>query len=658
MSDEPPERTAIVLVHGVGDPNPGDLLRDFTAALAAEDGARLVLDTSETVWLEDRSHPPSHLRRFFPVPVREGALDGRRIVFAEVFWGQTSRVAQGLMGALRGLLSLIFGLQAIISGNRRERPPSGIEGWATRFGSFGAGILRGPVFAVNVLLLAATLALGLALVLFASDAQGAGGRGADPRWAWPVVLSGAAFTFGIGLWVLGRGRRPEGFQGVLAFEEYRAFGWSCLAVAVLWPLGGWVTGADSWEEWAAAAGLPLLFAFTLVSWCLMIVLLLHLVTLLSTAARPHDPVRRSLTAKTIAFALQFGLWATAVPLLWLVIIGVIEKPPDGAVAAEPALLIDLFHRSVPAEGLQWLAIPVILLAFLVTWFWRRARARSAARGAAGLPPRLIVGGLVHATIVLLAFYGVLAATRLFLESPAVSAMLPAWAGGALRWIPLPADLLAEVREHELRITSATGFLLGSSLLLGGIRAALDIANDVINYVRFNIAFDKRNVPRGGEPYEWLRPIRGKFNEVIRHLDLAHGFDRLVIVAHSQGTVIALDELAHSNFGRGREWLQGIDVRLVTMGSPAAHLYQHYFPVAYPEWGCAEYWGELPLRLDGWLNLYRIEDFVGTTMGMGKEDAQCLGFSESCVGSEGGHINYWRDRRVIREILAAGVFETP
>jgi hypothetical protein len=121
-------------------------------------------------------------------------------------------------------------------------------------------------------------------------------------------------------------------------------------------------------------------------------------------------------------------------------------------------------------------------------------------------------------------------------------------------------------------------------------------------------------------------MRSRFRSVVDYLRLEGGVSRLVIVAHSQGSVIALDELAHA--WRPGELPPGIS--FVTIGSPISHLYHEYFPGPYPHWN--DPW---------WANFYRTGDYVGTTI---DPTSRCE-FREQALG-EGGHSNYWSDPRLV------------
>ena len=99
----------------------------------------------------------------------------------------------------------------------------------------------------------------------------------------------------------------------------------------------------------------------------------------------------------------------------------------------------------------------------------------------------------------------------------------------------------------------------------------------------------------------------------------------------------------------RRRLAGVQVDLVTMGSPFTHLYQYYFPNRYPplfvgnnlhtqEWG-----SDLDSTVNCWLNIYRVDDFVGTHI-----DGRGLGTfpSNRCIPAD-GHTGYWHQREALQ-----------
>jgi hypothetical protein len=113
------------------------------------------------------------------------------------------------------------------------------------------------------------------------------------------------------------------------------------------------------------------------------------------------------------------------------------------------------------------------------------------------------------------------------------------------------------------------------------------------------------------------------------------------------------------------WLKNSFARvsLVTMGSPLTNLYQYYFRHLYPPLTHRS-WKELKSRVDRWINIFRIDDYVGNEIDFPAmtETARPLAFSAAApppaftnhaVGLR-GHVLYWCDRQVL-EILKSEIF---
>jgi hypothetical protein len=184
------------------------------------------------------------------------------------------------------------------------------------------------------------------------------------------------------------------------------------------------------------------------------------------------------------------------------------------------------------------------------------------------------------------------------------------------------------------------------LLAKQIRLALDLGHDVILYIHHGHAHGRRVLSRHREAPR-MGPVRSRFNQVVNHLVNDARVDRLVIVTHSQGTVIALDELTYS-WGPG----ELPPISLVTCGSPISHLYGHYFPNVYPPWSEMQ-WDVLFQRLQRWANFYRLGDYVGTMI-VPPGSGRCE-FRQAAIGA-GAHTGYFQDPRFIAALKEWRVFE--
>ena len=166
----------------------------------------------------------------------------------------------------------------------------------------------------------------------------------------------------------------------------------------------------------------------------------------------------------------------------------------------------------------------------------------------------------------------------------------------------------------------------------GLKPVLDIALDVDNYLRIH---PKESNPRAriAERYasllEWVFG-RGSSRESQSR------YDAVVIIAHSQGTVITADllryirnrhllaaNLSYSYDSSDDRWDSSVPIYLFTMGSPLRQLYRQRFPALY-QWvgpATADDRVRLPdadpppleLGVQRWVNAYRSGDYVGRNL---------------------------------------------
>ncbi len=136
---------------------------------------------------------------------------------------------------------------------------------------------------------------------------------------------------------------------------------------------------------------------------------------------------------------------------------------------------------------------------------------------------------------------------------------------------------------------------------------LRIVGDVLFYVQRN---EKHPASIGEECRRRLK--------VALHYARANPADSLVVIAHSQGTVIAADVR--------RE--KGEAFPLLTLGSPITSLYARFLGIKY-----------VPDETDrgAWINAYAGGDYIAGPISSNDADDELIG--------PGGHTGYWEDRRV-------------
>jgi hypothetical protein len=171
----------------------------------------------------------------------------------------------------------------------------------------------------------------------------------------------------------------------------------------------------------------------------------------------------------------------------------------------------------------------------------------------------------------------------------------------------------------------------------------------------------------------------RITSLITHLEQA-GYKRIIVVAHSQGTVVAADALrlrarnAAQRADDGGPVAPGPRISLVTMGSPLQNLYAMAFPYLYS-------WvqdtdtdvddGTVNARRAGvaqWINLYRSGDYIGRHLwSTGTDEERYADQSatvaarsasgesfDTCIGY-GGHTGYWSNRAVLDAVVAQAKF---
>lgn len=245
-------------------------------------------------------------------------------------------------------------------------------------------------------------------------------------------------------------------------------------------------------------------------------------------------------------------------------------------------------------------------------------------------PRLIVsGGYVTLVLILIVVVpGVLFA--LLLKAIGFAPILP------------PVEWVLARHHHDISVGAEYArigviafllcFLFLSHVIRDGAKLILDVVNHFTPRPRRGGFFGMGAAPIY---FPVRRRIEHRFEEMIEALLARGDKPNLLIVAHSQGTVITLDALMR------RRWIESLlsrveSLTVITFGSPVTHVYQRYFPQLYKPFAETSL---LELSQDKrvkWLNVYRIDDFVGTYI-----ENSIPNFPINVPALPGGHTDYWR-----------------
>jgi len=377
---------------------------------------------------------------------------------------------------------------------------------------------------------------------------------------------------------------------------------------------------------------------------------------------------RALNLAFLLPALAVGIWGQALPMLW-----VSAKEGIGKTIKLDKFQA-IFDEAIPMLGIQFvmfIAISIVAMFIVIRYLQRRSEITQEEFDAGGRVPRLIVHPVQQLALGICTLIGV----SLVMSISVVENMGGSWHDFALgQW-------MAESNKYAVAVIVPLG---GTILfLLPRMRGVFDIVLDVVNHFYFRATnlkdwlddddeFDIRETTfeSGALFFSRRDQIIGRVKRILTHYrdEFSHR-PELILVAHSQGTVDVVEALNDLEL----EWLANSfsKISLVTMGSPVTHLYQHYFGHLYPPLS-DRFWKPLHQRLDRWVNIFRIDDFVGLEIDFGHlpqcetsrdsmEQSSTPGqielhfthCSNHPVGPR-GHSKYWSDAEVL-QILRKEIF---
>ncbi len=602
-----------------------------------------MVETNEVFWL----HEDSDRGRFataFPVHVRATQAAGGT-VFAEVFWGDLSQVRRGIFGMIRGIFELVFGLRyvAYVAGDQPGRAAHLLQ-W---LGIVSARVLHGPVLAVNFVLATIIIMMAGTECLWPGESKNAG-------WSSVLVLVNvvAMLVAATSAWRIATNRVFERFwfwviitafflATLLMFNHLRSSGLS---------VGNLEDDSSRQLYWYARV---LVVTMVLLWFSLMLMLIVMSVCWLIAKYQPRAN-RRGLDVAMLLPMLAIGGWGQFLPMIWLFGQNALDK------VAKVDEFDQLFQEAVPLLGVQFVMCIVMamvqLLVFIYYAIWRpRNDVENYRTGST--PPRLIVNIWVQVTTAACACIAVSLLLVLGWNQFSTTGLHNDWLMGVVH----------EADKFAIGLTvPLTGLFFVAFRYLG---SALDIVLDVVSHFYFRRSSDVSDGMKFEDEFEESEMsfdsgrlyfsrralIHSRMMQILTHFRRECGMQRpnLTIVSHSQGTMIAIEVLNNSKLCWLRESFGAI--RLVTMGSPFSHVYQHYFSNHYPSLD-QPFWSTLRQNIDCWLNIFRVDDFVGTSVDFPATLQNSRDFAcQNLPVKRCGHNNYWSDKQVIDLLRKQGAF---
>ena len=598
-----------LVVHGVGDPECGETLNSFAEGIRA--GGRNVIERAplqiSEMW-SNRSQSNVHeVHRF------EFSDAKQEVVVAEGYWADISRVRLGRFGLLRGFCDVLFGLQYVTATAARQ--PGRSAAAVAALGKLSKQLLQGPFAALNVVL----ICLFIVSALFASLVP----DGYDSFAQAKTTIAFLALTFmAVSIYQLLRTTCRAGLYWALLPVSVGVL--LATIIAPYWQMHVPVT--DSFfpqMTW-------LVLQFIIGCWVILTFVVLALFLSSAVACTDRRVDHRALTVACLVPALTVGLWGQMIPSFWgLALYGArrFSLLPSGFLQ-DHREMIDVM---LPLLGVQWtmtIVLTCVVVFVLVKYVLWRVRSQVASYQTSQPAPRLVVNRMILATSAVATFTG--AITVLYLFSCYVTGDTPVYVSETLAW------------SHRIAIGGAA--LVGLVSLVG-IRALVVVLDILFDVVTHFYSQSKSGVTTFPFRAAIQHRVVGTLRKIIEQYPEANS---LTLVAHSQGSMAVLDVLRSG--ATDVYWDRFHDTRLITMGSPLRHIYQHYFPHVYPALEDPT-WQILSQRVNRWENLFRIDDFVGTFINPDEAERRVHGLPVKDVPlAVGGHTGYWRDEFVARMII--------
>ncbi len=686
LDAERPRRVGLVVVHGVGETEPGYCTNTLLDTLSATVPAYKIYAFSE-YWRLGEQPPasdeqqPSSPALSFPAVLRHGShANGTGLTALELHWADLTNIQAGRVNTLLGLFRVIFESHHLVHA-MLDRGRS-VTAWILRKILWVAGwMLRGPIAALTI-----TTSAYCSLLLFAPGGDVLANHYPGQSFAGvQLVLFATAVYF---LYRIIQNQDITWYDSVFWLALTTAMLMVLNALGLLFPyidlfpplnekffanFFDWVlrllnglTPAVSPEQPVLGCASPVngaanlgacyvngLYKLIIWGWRVWGGLLLFCTAILFFAMwRARKTSERSAVASISTsvgiLILQFMLWTTVVVTL---LYPMLNRAETNAALHKLAPLLDdqVFKKQYDADGkisqlikvpdvaADWierfkfiyvLAASVVLVFLAAAWVlmrYRRALARSGLgeleRTARRMPPLLFNSKLV--ALLIIAFLGVIVLVFNQADYEKIESF---------------------VRFRSVLLPVAAFIALVTPMFFGHrIANVVHIARDLIDHHYLPSIETATYFSKAAFRVRGVRPRRARIQgRLVTLLDTfveKEKFDDLIFVAHSQGSIVAYDYLL--NAAPEFKELGGATPSLLTFGSPLGPIYQKYFHEYAAKHPVPD---ELEARLRCWVNLYRVDDYIG-----GRAHPPEGLKIDNRVMPPGGHMYYWSEADVARAL---------
>ncbi len=629
-------RHLVITVHGIGEQQPGETVDAVVGAATTGfpgrprqpvEVERDVIELAETRFGPEPRNAalfPVHLRRVRRTHVQSRDDD---VVFAEVYWADRSPAPKGAVRTIIDLLKVVLGLGYLAMDNVENNRGFGPVALVHLF----TWVFYGLIAPLNAILLMGAVLLLIDMSSFKI--------GTDiPELAVIFVDGALALAIGLMIWlhfartylvrIFGRGLSALGviiLIVAIAGDLGAAFPWSMCTEPQRPP--------DPYHpilECYVGLNIGLLgFSwFTTVT----LALLTYPAALLPQKASPQDGVtgHRAIFPSIAGAMVMF--WMVFSSAFWLTFVNMAGRISPTTGEAGETLLQAIASRRLP-EALGTLGVTAGSLAILVLVGIHLVIARRLAREELYTRPETISRVILNSRLQMV--FGLslvliwLAVVHLLNERVSgfrwIDARPFSWVTPVFDWLSTKDGVVAAV-------------ILGIGLLIYNfshlVAGGLGIIRDIVTYsVRDHCHWRSEHAIRARNFVE-RRQINNRFKRVLEYGLETVRPEKVTVISHSQGTVIATQMLQDRNVKAQLAKHGAPPVLLITMGSPVTHIYRRYFKEFFQV-----SLAEMPPGTT-WFNIHRADDFVGTRI----EDALADEDHNLSVPA-GGHTGYFTDFHV-------------
>ena len=567
----------------------------------------------------------------------------KQAIFTELFWADMSKVGDTSLDRMSALTQLFLESPFVLGKAFLKGSDGGIHSvirWLVRTANW---LLNWPVAGLNVAVFLTAFVVMAKENLGYSDylIETVGGS-----LAFIVVAGYMSFRNLV--------HRKVG----LAFLALSGAFYAALLLGALIAATYWATPATLADpgEYLIAAVLLILLAWA--GWTATTVLAIILISAVwlkrrLSPAKPDAPkIERSAAALSLSLILGM-IWKLLLALLGIMVINVLvkgvglvgttckDKGVDVLTKADvPCALAYIKALLIDVNAINSLSILAFAVAFMIVAFYRWVLVKY--RGAkAGALPRLIASPFVIG--VLFASAVANAIVIYLVESGNIDA------GNWLReWMPRN-----QAEFFSFGVIGIIFFFYAIRRIAERTDGIVHMGRDLVDHQydpspsTLSMIVQPRRAGRGRKPidlkarFQRRLRIQRRLEALIDEVIVGQQVDRLIFVAHSQGSVIMHDYLLnHDNLVAKTHdatntltTVKRIDA--LTIGSPLGHIYQHYFDdYDQPKRHNTD---NPPLihRVHSWTNMFRVDDPIGHEVNI-IEGIENLGLGT------GGHMYYWRE----------------